>query len=417
MKEVKIISEINDDNKDDCNGYSIYALNSFLILIITFIICFYILYFTSISFFDFLKEKNHIDLTKFIEYVKDCNNSIIYDREKIYNKYPYIALCLSAFNMERFIEKNIFSIINQSFQDFEIIIVNDASEDETENIVKRMQLDDDRIKLISHSKNLGVYRSRIESILNTKSKFILLMNPDVMYMNENLFQDLYNINIKQNFDIIEFSVFQQCEGRNKINYPRNDNERHFHKFSRDIIYQPELSSILFYLPGTNKYSPIICRNIWNKLIRKNIFLQINNYLGKEYYHKFIISADDIIMNIVSYQFANNYTNKNIPGYLYTIRKDNNKIDNENRKLKEIRAMNYLLYFKLFYKYIHDYNQDINFLYFEMNSLNKFILELKESKMIQYKKILLSLINKILNEKNVSVYFKSYLENMLMYFKY
>jgi teichuronic acid biosynthesis glycosyltransferase TuaG len=319
--------------------------------------------------------------------------------------------------MEKFIEKNLFSILNQSFQDFEIIIVNDASEDETEKIVKRMQLDDDRIKLISHSKNLGVYRSRIESILNTRSKFILLIDPDDMYMNENLFQDLYNINIKQNFDIIEFSVFQQYEGRNKINYPRNDNERHFHKFSKDIIYQPELSSILFYLPGTNKYSPTICRNIWNKLIRKNIFLQINNYLGKEYYHKFIISADDMIMNIVSYQFANNFTNVNIPGYLYTIKKDSLLIGNENKRMKEIRAMNHVLYFKLFYKYIQDYNKDLNFLFYEMKSLNDFILDLKESKMIYYKQIQISFIHEILKKKDLSIDFKSYLENMLMYLKY
>ena len=83
--------------------------------------------------------------------------------------------------------------------------------------------------------------------------------------------------------MIEFSVFQQYEGRNKINYSRNNNERHYHKFGKNIIYQPELSSILFYFPGTKKYSPTICKNIWNKLIRKDIFIQINNYLGKEYY--------------------------------------------------------------------------------------------------------------------------------------
>ena len=74
-------------------------------------------------------------------------------------------------------------------------------------------------------------------------------------------------------------------------------------------------------------------------------------------------------------------------------------------------------YKLFYKYIRDYNKDINFLFYEMNSLNEFILELKESKMLHYKQIQISLIQQILNEKNISIYFKSYLENMLMYFKY
>ena len=64
---------------------------------------------------------------------------------------------------------------------------------------------------------------------------------------------------------------------------------------------------------------MICRNIWNKLIRKDIFIQINNYLGKDYYHKFIISTDDMLINIISYQIANNYTNKNIPGYLLIVK--------------------------------------------------------------------------------------------------
>ena len=104
----------------------------------------------------------NIDLKPFKKYVNDCKNFIIYEKDKIYNKYPYFSICLSALNMQDYIEKYLLSIINQSFQDFEIIIVNDDSEDETENIIKRIQLKDDRIKLVSHSSNLGVYRSRIE---------------------------------------------------------------------------------------------------------------------------------------------------------------------------------------------------------------------------------------------------------------
>ena len=91
------------------------------------------------------------------------------------------------------------------------------------------------------------------------------MDPDDMYMNENLLQELYISNLKKNFDIIEFTVFQQNENSNKIYYPDNDFENHYHKFSKDIIYQPELSEILFYLPDTNIVSKTICRNVWNKL--------------------------------------------------------------------------------------------------------------------------------------------------------
>ena len=175
MQEVKIIiSEIDDDNKGNCHSFFIIALNSLLILIIAFILCLYILYFTSISLFDFLKENNHIDLTKFIQYVKDCNNSINYDRDKIYNMNPYISVCIPVYNMENYIEKNLLSIINQSFQDFEIIIVNDASDDNTENIIKRFQTNDKRIKLLSHSKKLGTYHSRIDAIYNSKSKYNIL---------------------------------------------------------------------------------------------------------------------------------------------------------------------------------------------------------------------------------------------------
>ena len=51
--------------------------------------------------------------------------------------------------MEKYIESNLLSIINQSFQKFEIIIINDFSKDNTENIIKRIQLEDDRIKIIN----------------------------------------------------------------------------------------------------------------------------------------------------------------------------------------------------------------------------------------------------------------------------
>jgi len=141
-------------------------------------------------------------------------------RTKIFNDTPYISVCLAALNMKLYMEQNLLSIINQSFQDFEIVIVNDHSKDETEHIIRNLQSSDNRIKLINHPENLGVYRSRIEAILNAKGEFILLIDPDDMFLNKNLFKELYNYNLNNNLDIVEFSVYQQKEGEKKNIFTR-----------------------------------------------------------------------------------------------------------------------------------------------------------------------------------------------------
>ena len=305
------------------------------------------------------------------------------------------------------IEKNLFSILNQSFQDFEIIIVNDASEDETENIVKRMQLDDDRIKLISHSKNLGVYRSRIESILNSKSKFILLMDPDDMYMNENLFQDLYNFNSKYNLDIIEFKVYHQIEGRRNIIYPKRHYETHYHNFSQFIISQPYLSNILFQIPGKQIYTHTICRNIWNKMIRRQVLIDMYKYIGPEYFNSFVITSDDIVMNIISYHFAQNYTNIDLIGYMYNIRPVSMSRGDGGVELKKIRTINYLLYFKILYKYIKQFKKSRKILYYEMKNLKRFLYFIKDCNIISYanetKSFLIEILNDYYSDKNLKLF--------------
>ena len=137
MKEVKIEEEIDYS----IDRLSIITLHPLLVLLTKFtndlkytLIAFIILCILSVPVFKLFNEKYVFDLTPFIKYVNDCKNSIIYERQKIYNKKPFITVCIPANNMEKYIEKNIISIINQSFQDFEIIIVNDASDDRTENI-------------------------------------------------------------------------------------------------------------------------------------------------------------------------------------------------------------------------------------------------------------------------------------------
>jgi glycosyltransferase involved in cell wall biosynthesis len=372
-------------------------------------------YFLFLNFFIIIilqSFKKKSILIKYKKYISECKNFIKIKNNKTINyKNPFISICLPVYNMEKFIESSLLSIINQSFENFEIVIANDNSKDETINIIKRLQSQDKRIKIINHNKNLGVYSSRIKSILYSKGEYILLMDPDDMILNPNLFQELFNYYLKNNLDIIEFSVYYQEEKRKKIYLPSKDEFNHYHSFKKNIIYQPELSNILFYKPNSNNYSKIICRTIWNKLYKKDIFIKAINYIEKEFHNKFLVASDDTPINMIYFQFANNYSNIFIPGYLYNIRK--NSISNkftDNNHLKII-CINYLLYFKLFYRYIIDFNKDLNYLYYDLKAFSIYILRLKDFKIKEYILKSKELFNNIINNKNISRDFKYFISHI------
>ena len=364
----------------------------------------------------YIKTNEDILLLKpFEEYVKLCKQSRKLYRRKIINDVPYISICMAALNMKLYMKQNIYSILNQSFQDFEIIIVNDFSNDNTENIITKLQSFDSRIKIVNHYKNLGVYRSRIEAILNSKGEYILLMDPDDMYLNQNLFQGIYNFNSKNNLDIVEFSVYQQKDGESKIFVPDNHYEKHYHGFEKEIIYQPELSNLLFYLPGTNNYSKTICRNIWNKIIRRKVFLKVDKYIGKEYYEAFVITADDMIMNIISYELAKNYSNIILPGYLYNIRNVSMSRGEGGLELKKVRTINHYQYFFLLYKYIKDFNKDRNFLMFEMKDLHHYIKYIKDMNIMKYISKEIIFLTNLMKDPQIQDDFKIYINKTIAYF--
>jgi glycosyltransferase involved in cell wall biosynthesis len=318
--------------------------------------------------------------------------------------------------MNKYIERTILSIINQSFQDFEIIIINDNSKDDTEKIIERLQLEDNRIKLINHNINKGVYYSRVESILFSKGKYIILMDPDDLYLNENLFKELYNYNLKYNLDIIEFTVFQQIEGRRNIFYPKKHVESHYHNFSQSIITQPKLSEIMFHIPTNYIYTYSICRNIWNKMIRRRILLDMHKFIGLDYFNDFVITADDITMNVICFHFANNYSNIYLPGYMYNIRSVSMSHGNGGVKLTKIRAINYFLYFKILYRYIKHFGINRRILFNELRNLKRFLYSIKDNNMSNYENHTRYFLNEILNDNYTDKIFKSFVIELLLYFE-
>lgn len=87
-----------------------------------------------------------------------------------------ISVLLPVFNSEKYLKEAIQSILNQTFENFELIIINDRSTDNSLRIIKSYL--DPRIKLISNRKNMGVAKSLNRGLNMAKGKYIIRMDAD-----------------------------------------------------------------------------------------------------------------------------------------------------------------------------------------------------------------------------------------------
>lgn len=101
----------------------------------------------------------------------------MHEKEKIMIKKPLVTLIIPAYNTEKYIGKCIESILKQSYQELEIIILDDGSQDETNKICQKYTKMDSRIILIS-KKNTGVSDTRNVGIHNANGKYIIFVDSD-----------------------------------------------------------------------------------------------------------------------------------------------------------------------------------------------------------------------------------------------
>lgn len=98
-----------------------------------------------------------------------------------------ISVVMPVYNGEKTILRSIKSVLNQTFQDFELIVINDGSQDSTPNLVA--QIEDSRIKLIHYS-NAGLNVSRNRGIGHANGKYITFLDADDIWTSDKLMSQL-----------------------------------------------------------------------------------------------------------------------------------------------------------------------------------------------------------------------------------
>ena len=169
--------------------------------------------------------------------------------------------------------KSIRSIQNQSFKNIEIIIVDDCSTDNSKNILKNLLDTDPRIRVFTHLKNLGAWRSRLDGFLYSRAKYIIHFDLDDFYLDNYILEDTYNLITKYKLDSVKFSfIFTKRKNRPFSRYYR-------------LFYKDYDTKIVY---GKRQYNLRSLRygSIWNRLTRANVVLKgiytLNVYLLNAY---------------------------------------------------------------------------------------------------------------------------------------
>ena len=93
---------------------------------------------------------------------------------------PKVSVIMPAYKTEEYIKESIQSVQNQTFQDWELLVINDGSPDQLENIVAELATHDPRIRLISQV-NQGVAVARNTGISEAKGEFISFLDSDDLW--------------------------------------------------------------------------------------------------------------------------------------------------------------------------------------------------------------------------------------------
>ncbi|WP_088041613.1 glycosyltransferase [Bacillus sp. EAC] len=211
---------------------------------------------------------------------------------------PKVSIIVTIYQVEKYLERCIQSILNQTFKDFELILVDNGSTDGSTEICDKYKKKDARIKFVK--KNYGSISSgRNFGLSFATGEFIQFIDSDD-WIDSEMLQKMYDSCIQSNSDLIT------C-GYRKM-YLNENNEEYFVK----CVVDDQTYSKSEFLSVCAKY----CQNfilyfVWNKLYRAEIIK--NNGI---WFDESITRSEDILFNLEYIKCAESFSFIKEPFYVY-----------------------------------------------------------------------------------------------------
>ena len=126
-----------------------------------------------------------------------------------------ISIIVPAYNVEKYIEQCVRSLMNQTYKNLEIIVINDGSKDSTGKIVERLAKEDERIIFINQE-NKGVAETRNVALQKVSSDFVMFVDSDD-WLDLETCEIVVNEAIKENADVVMFGYVREYKEKSLPN--------------------------------------------------------------------------------------------------------------------------------------------------------------------------------------------------------
>lgn len=285
-------------------------------------------------------------------------------------EYPLISVIVPIYNNEKYIDRCIASIVNQTIDKIEILLVEDGSTDNSLELCKKWATKDNRIKII-HQENKGVSAARNSGLEIAKGKYIGFVDSDD-YIEKEMYEMLLKaINIDKKIDLAV------CDIKDDNNSVESNTEVF------EIIDKKNVISAKFPLGGY----------VWNCIYKREIILKnLIKFDPKITYGEDMIFFVNYIKNINN----NNVAHVKLGLYNYSITE--NSINNSDRDKKIRNIYNCYNSVEIAYGLLIEEKNDANIKLYTQIYIDFFFYVFKYNKSIPYQK---EFIKKL---KNVKRYF-------------
>ncbi|MCC5944603.1 MAG: glycosyltransferase [Bernardetiaceae bacterium] len=140
---------------------------------------------------------------------------------------PTVTVMMPAYNAEKYIAEAIESILNQSFQDFELLVLDDGSTDKTQEIVTAYQKQNAKIKFIQNPENKGLSYTRNRLLAEAKGKYLAILDSDDIALPSRLEKQVNYLEQNPKVGLLGTGViYVDAEGKEQsVNVRLHDNKR------------------------------------------------------------------------------------------------------------------------------------------------------------------------------------------------